>query len=169
MTWFSARNISVSTVPAAHEELWQLITDPDTLANLTPLIRSIEAPGSTWTCTLNGVEALGLRVEAEFTERMEFTDHRQIVFSHDPPAAEREWAGVAGIYDFDPVDDHTTGLKVDLTLSVDLPLPRLSRAAVEPIILSTMRITGQKFASNLYELLGLDPSTATITEVAPPR
>ena len=167
MTWFSARNISMSTVPVRSTEIWQLITDPDTLAALTPLVRSIEPSGSRWQWTLDGIDALGLNVNAVFTERMDFIDGRQIVFSHDPPSGRRESAGIEGIYDLTPVGE-ATDLKVDLTLSVDLPLPGLSRVAVEPLMQSLMRTTGAIFASNLYERLGLDPSTVAITEVALP-
>ena len=90
MTWFSARNISLSTVPVRSDEIWQLITDPSMLAALTPLVRTIEATGTHWEWALNGIEALGLKVEAAFTERMEFVDQRQITFIHDPPIGSRE-------------------------------------------------------------------------------
>ena len=168
MTWFSARNISMSTVPVRSNEIWRLITDPGALADLTPLVRSIEATGSQWEWALNGIEALGLKVEAVFTERMEFIDQRQIIFTHDPPIGSRERAGVEGVYDLTSNGRKATDLQVDLTLSVDLPLPGLSRHAVEPVLLSTMRATGQRFASNLYEQLGLDPATASVTEVPQP-
>jgi carbon monoxide dehydrogenase subunit G len=165
--WFSARNISVSTVPVSSERIWELITDPDMLAALTPLVRSIEASGSVWTWTLNGIEGLGLRVEPVFTERMKFTEGRQIVFTHEPPPGIKERASVEGTYDLTPDGDSATGLKVDLVLSVDLPLPGLSRPAVERVMNSSMRITGKRFASNLYDELDLDPAGMTITEVAP--
>jgi carbon monoxide dehydrogenase subunit G len=166
VTWFSARNASLSTVPVDADTLWELITDPATLAELTPLVRSIEASGSNWRWTLNGIEGLGLKVEAVFTERMEFIDRRQIVFSHEPAPGHRERAAVEGVYDFTPVGDKATELRVDLTLLVDLPLPRLSKPAVEKIMESSMRLTGHRFATNLYERLGLDPSTVSITELA---
>jgi len=168
VTWFSTRNISTSTVPVGRDEIWEVLTDPTTLADLTPLVRSIEATGSQWLWTLNGIDGLGLSVEAVFTERMEFTEGQQIVFTHDPPDGERERAAVEGVYDLTPAGENATDLKVDLELLVDLPLPRLSRHAVEPLMLSTMRLTGQRFATNLYEHLGLDPSTATITELGLP-
>ncbi len=164
MTWFSARNNSLSTVPVQADEIWPIITDPDMLASLTPLVRSIEARGACWEWSLNGIEALGLKVEATFTERMEFLDGRQIVFTHDPPTGSRERAGVEGIYDLTP-SGQATELQVDLTLSVDLPLPGLSRQAVERVLLSTMRATGQRFAVNLYEELGLDPATVSVVEL----
>jgi carbon monoxide dehydrogenase subunit G len=155
----------MSTVPVGPDEIWRVLTDPSTLAHLTPLVRSIEATDSQWRWKLNGIDGLGLSFEAVFTERMEFTEKQQIVFSHDPPADERERAAVEGVYDLTPAGETATDLQVDLELFVDLPLPGLSRRGVEPLILSTMRLTGQRFASNLYEHLGLDPSTVTITEV----
>ena len=167
VTWFSARNVSTSTVPVAPTRIWELITDPDTLTELTPLIRSIEPTGGHWRWTLNSIDGLGLSVAASFTERMEFIDERQIVFTHDPPAGARERAGVAGNYDLAPAGAASTDLRIDLTLSVDLPLPRLSRSIVQPVLEATMRATGQRFASNLYERLGLDPQTASITELSP--
>ena len=169
MTWFSARNISISTVPVKPEEIWHLISDPAALAALTPLVRSIEASGPQWRWTLNGIEGLGLNVEAVFTERMEFSEQRQIVFTHEPVSGPRERAGVEGVYDLTPQGPEATDLKVDLTLSVDLPMPRLSRQFVEPFILSTMRTTGRHFAANLYKRLGLDPSAASMTELSPPK
>ncbi|MBT8240106.1 MAG: SRPBCC family protein, partial [Acidimicrobiia bacterium] len=167
VTWFSARNISVSTVPVSSERIWELITDPHMLASLTPLVRSIEASGSVWTWTLNGIEGLGLRVEPVFTERMRFTEGRQIVFTHDPPKGVNERAAVEGTYDLTPEGDRSTGLSIDLVLSVDLPLPGLARPAVERVMYSSMQLTGKRYASNLYEELDLDPADVTITEVAP--
>ena len=168
MAWFSARTISASTVPVSSDQIWEVLTDPTTLAELTPLVRSIEASGSQWLWTLNGVEALGIKIEAAFTESMHFTDRRQIVFNHDPPPGRKEHAAVDGIYDLAPAGPKATDLRIDLTLAVDLPLPRLSRRAVERAVLSTMRVTGRQFASNLYERLGLDPATAEIAELSLP-
>ncbi len=169
MTWFSARNISLSTVPVPVSELWPLITDPSMLASLTPLVRSIESSGEHWRWTLNGIDGLGVTIEAVFTERMEFIDEEQIVFSHEPPAGARERAAVEGVYDFTSNGEDSTDLHVDLTLLVELPLPRLSRMGVERIMNTTMRATGQRFAANLYEELGLDPSDVEITELPTPR
>ena len=102
---------------------------------------------------------------ATFTEQMTFVDERQIRFEHAPPPGETERAGVDGVYDLTPVENRATGLRVDLTLSVDLPLPRLSAPAVERVLRTSMRATGQRFAENLYGLLDLDPSDASVTEV----
>jgi len=168
MAWFSARTISASTVPVGSDQIWEILTDPSALAELTPLIKSIEASGDHWLWKLNSIEALGLKVEAAFTERMEFSDGRQIVFAHDPPTGTKERAAVEGRYDVDPAGDDSTDLKVDLTLSVELPLPRLARHGVEKVIHSAMRVTGKQFAKNLYERLGLDPADATIKELKTP-
>ena len=164
MTVFRARNASSSTVPAPTQAIWELVTDPTTLAELTPLVSSIEAAGSTWTWSLDGITALGVTVDAVFTVRMEFIDGRRIVFSHEPPAGGRELAGLAGSYELTPDGDGQTDLAIDLTLSVDLPLPALSRKAVEGVLRTTMRTTGRRFAANLYDRLGLDPSTVDISE-----
>ncbi|MDH4076209.1 MAG: hypothetical protein OEW29_09760, partial [Acidimicrobiia bacterium] len=136
MTWFTARNISISTVPVRPDAIWRIITDPPTLAALTPMVRSIEASGSTWQWALTSIEALGLKVEAVFTERMEFVDQQQITFTHDPPVGSRERAGVEGVYTLSSTDANATDLRVDLTLSIDLPLPGLSRHAVQRVLLS---------------------------------
>ena len=168
MPWFSVRTISTSTVPVESDELWKIITDPRELAALTPLVRSIDASGNQWVWRLNGLEALGVSIEAVFTERMRFTDGRQIVFTHEPPGDKHERAGVEGIYDLTPANQDATDLRIDLTLAVELPLPRLAAPAVDRAIRSTMHATGHRFAHNLYERLGLDPSTATITHLPVP-
>lgn len=172
MTRFSARTINSSTVPVPLGSIWDIITDPNTLADLTPLVRTIEASGTQWLWTLNGIGALGIEVAPTFTERMRFVEGRRIIFEHDPPPGTKEQAAVDGVYDLAPTPgapDESTDLKIDLTLSIELPLPRISRAAVEPIIKSTMRITGRQFAANLYERLDLDPATATIVEHTTPQ
>ena len=99
---------------------------------------------------------------------MTFVDERQIRFEHTPPPGSHERTGVEGVYDLTPLEGDETVLRVDLTLSVDLPLPRLSAPAVERVLRTSMRITGQRFAENLYELLGLDPADVDVIEVPEP-
>ncbi len=161
---FRARNISVSEVPAPTAAIWACVSDAQTLAALTPLVRGIDVTGGYWTWHLAGIEGLGLHVAPSFTERMTFEHEREIVFTHDP-RGRKEHAGVDGRYLLTSLDDDRTRLKVDLTLFVDLPLPRLSAPAVERIMAATMQRTGRKFATNLYERLGLDPATVHITEL----
>ena len=115
----------MSTVPVGRKIIWDIITDPGQLADLTPMIRSIDRRDSVWVWHLHGIEALGVRLEAVFTERMTFVEQEQIVFTHDPPAGTRERAAVEGVYDLTATTATETRLKVDLTLKVELPLPRL--------------------------------------------
>lgn len=167
MTRFSSRNISTSTVPASTEQIWTLISNPATLASLTPLVRSIDGDGDLWVWSLAGISALGLTVAPTFTERMDFVDRRQIVFSHRPPDGSDEKAGAAGTYKLFPVDATHTRLAVDITLHIELPLPRLVARTVEGVMAATMKHTGARFATNLYERLGLDPATIDIAAVDP--
>lgn len=162
MATFSARNISVSDVPAPAEEIWPLITDPKTLSSLTPLVRSIKVDGDRWRWQLAGIDGFGITVAPVFTERMTFEPVRAIRFTHDPPKGHREHSGAEGTYTLTPLDDGGTRLRVDLTLTLEAPLPRVMAPAVQRLIASTMERTGRKFASNLYERLGLDPRSVRI-------
>ena len=163
MAKFSVRNVSTSTVPASEAAIWDVITDPVRLAAATPILESIEVAEPFWIWRLRPVEALGVKLQATFTERMAFIEHRRITFEHAPapPAVER--VGVDGVYELAP-GAGGTDLKVDLTLSVDAPLPRFAAAPVEVAVQTAMRSTGQRFARNLYVELGLDPDTATVNE-----
>lgn len=161
MTAFSSRNQSTADVPASQEAIWEVLSDPDALARLTPLVRAITADGDLWCWQLGGISALGLSVEPAFTERMTFTDGTCIRFRPDPPFGDGQRAGATGTYELSERDDGVTNLAIDITIEVDLPLPKLSAKAVERVMATTMARTGDRFARNLYEQLGLDPSTAT--------
>lgn len=163
MTWFSARTTARSHVPVPPDEMWRTLTDPAVLAALTPLVHSIEPDGDKWRWTLIGIDGLGVRAQPSFTEHMEFVDHREIVFTPAPPPGRAEHAAVDGVYHLEPAPGGCT-VAIDLTVRVDLPLPRVARRSVEKIMASTMRTTGQRFAANLYEHLGLDPTDASVEE-----
>lgn len=165
MNVFSSRNVSVSEVPAPVGDIWTLVSDAATLAELTPLVSSIDVDGEFWTWHLSGIEALGISVAPSFTEKMTFVEERSIVFGHQPKPGRKERAGAQGRYDLTPVGDQATRLKVDLTLHVELPLPKLSGAAVRKVMATTMTHTGKRFATNLYQRLGLDPATVRIREL----
>ncbi len=162
MTRFSSRNVSTSIVPAPIRSIWDAISDPATLATLTPLVRSIESNGAVWVWSLAGITALGITVAPSFTERMDFVELRRIEFSHQPPRGSDEKAGAVGTYELHPIDATCTRLAVDITLHVELPLPRLAARTVQGVMAATMRHTGARFAINLYERLGLDPATIDI-------
>lgn len=159
MTRFQNRNVSTGDLPVTPEVIWGVLTDPGLLAELTPLIKAITADGDRWCWQLTGISALGVSVAPSFTEQMTFTPHERIEFHHDPPPGSDERAGVEGVYTLDPLPDGGVRLCVDLTMWVDLPLPKLSKRAVERIMAESMQRTGDRFAANLYRHLGIDPAT----------
>ncbi len=159
MTTFSSRNTSVAIVPAARERIWALLREADVLAAMTPLVTSIDVAGDTWTWHLRGISAVGVSVTPTFTELMTFDEPHEIRFTHHPPNGRNERAGATGIYVLERIDDNQTRLSIDITLCVDLPLPRLSRRVVEGTIATMMQRTGDRFATNLYERLSIDPAT----------
>ncbi len=163
MASFTARNISASTVPVSADLIWKQISDPASLTALTPLVRSIIVEGDLWRWQLTGIEALGVSVAPTFTERMEFIEPRLIRFDHETAHGERERAGADGTYELTQRGDETE-LKVDIALTVELPLPRLSAGAVERVMRASMQRTGKRFAVNLYHRLGLDPATIVIKQ-----
>lgn len=156
MTAFTANNTSSAVVRAPRSQIWAILTDPDKLADLTPLVRTIEANGSTWVWSLAGIKGLGMEVAPTFTEAMDFLPEERIDYAHTPPAGTTEWAGADGWY---RLADHPTGttVSISITLHVDLPLPRLSTRAVEGVMHQAMVRTGDAFARNLDRELGLRP------------
>lgn len=160
MNRFEARNISTADVPAARGDIWDVLSSPETLAELTPLLDGITVHGEKWCWKLGGISALGVEIAPSFTERMEFEPQETIKFAHDPPPGAKERAGADGIYTLEAIDDTTTHLEIDITLHVELPLPRASRRAVERIMSTTMTKTGNVFGERLYERLGVDPAKA---------
>ena len=168
MSAFSSRNFSVAVVPAAREAIWAILRDADALAELTPLIATIDVDGDLWTWHLRGISALGVSVTPSFTELMLFDEPSEIRYVHQPPNGRSERAGASGVYTLEAIDTVSTRLSVDITLCVDLPLPRIVRRAVEATMASMMQRTGQKFAENLYERLGIDPATIDPANVDAP-
>lgn len=156
MTTFSANNTSSAVVRAPRDRIWAILTDPDLLADLTPLVRTIVADGDTWVWSLAGIKGLGMDVAPSFTEQMTFTPEERIDYAHTPPPGSKEWAGADGWYQ---LEDHPTGttVSISITLHVDLPLPRLSTRAVEGVMTQAMIRTGDAFARNLNQELGVHP------------
>lgn len=155
MARFEARNVSEADVAASRDEIWALVTSPESLAQLTPLIEHINAEGDQWCWQLKSISALGVHVKPSFTEHMSFEEERRITFEHRPPPGKPERAGAAGVYALDDGPEGGTHLAVDITLHVELPLPAVSRRAVERVMVSTMARTGERFAANLYARLGV--------------
>ena len=133
MTWFCARTVARSSVPVPPNAIWRVLTDPTTLAELTPLVHSIEPDGEHWRWTLHGIDGLGVRVRATFTEQMTFIEERRIEFVPAPPPGKPERAAVDGIYTLEPTDGGCD-VGIDLTARVDLPLPGVARRSVEGLM-----------------------------------
>jgi len=169
MSTFSSRNVSSADVPASGADIWRVLTDAPLLARLTPLVKRIDADGSTWVWHLAGISALGVTVAPTFTEQMTFTEPSEIVFAHRPPDGRSERAGANGVYRLTELDAGRTRLGIDITLCVELPLPRLSRRVVEGVMAASMQRTGDRFAINLYDHLGIDPAAVDVAPVGARR
>jgi carbon monoxide dehydrogenase subunit G len=156
MARFESSVVSQADVPATRETIWGVVTSPEHLANLTPLIKRIQADGDLWQWQLNSISALGTRITPTFTEKMTFEEGHLLAYEHRPRPGSNERAGARGTYTLDDLPDGGTHLSVDLTLHVELPLPGISRRAVERVMFTMMTRTGQKFAENLYAYLGVD-------------
>lgn len=154
MTRFEASDESTMVVAAPRRDIWAVLTDPTVLAELTPLLRRIDADGDRWRWHMAGISALGAEVAPSFTEEMRFTDGERIAFRHAPPAGSRERSGADGVYVLADAEGGTQ-LAVDITIHVDLPLPSMSRAAVQRVMSQTMRRTGERFHDNLLAHLGV--------------
>jgi carbon monoxide dehydrogenase subunit G len=153
MTKFQATIESEAIVGAARNKIWDVLTDPKLLAELTPLLRRIDAHGDTWTWHLTRIAALGVSISPAFTEQMRFEDGSRIDYTHRPPNGVKERAGAEGWYELRDVSDGTQ-LAISLTLCVELPLPRAATPAVQRVMRSMMRRTGDKFSANLLNHLG---------------
>ena len=155
MTRFSASTDNEAIVPADRMAIWAVLTDPDAAAELTPLLRSIDADGDLWTWHMMRISALGVGITPSFTERMTFDEGRRIEYPTNRRPASASAPAREGWYELCDADGGTR-LKISLTLSVDLPLPRAASPAVTRVMTRTMGRTGDKFSANLYEHLGVD-------------
>lgn len=158
VTCFQTRNVSSGDVPVPRSAVWEVLTDPVCLTEMTPLLDGIGVDGDRWCWQLSGIRALGVEVAPSFTEQMTFDEPSRITFRHAPPAGRTERAGADGVYELTEVAPDRTHLSIDITLHVDLPLPALSRRAVERVMKSSMARTGDVFAERLYRRLGVDPA-----------
>lgn len=154
MNRFEATNHSTEVVPADRHDIWAVLTDPETLTKLTPMLHRIDTHGDRWVWHMLGFSALGVEVAPSFTETMQFSEAERIDFEHAPPPGRHERAGADGRYVLEDAPDGTR-LDVRLTVHVDLPLPRMSRGAVTRVMEQSMRTTGGRFARNLLAHLGV--------------
>jgi carbon monoxide dehydrogenase subunit G len=154
MNRFSATTDSEAVVAADREAIWAVLTDPVVLPRLTPLLRRIDTDGDVWRWQMTSIRVLATSIAPSFTEQMKFDAPRRIDFTHAPPPGRTERAGAEGCYLLDSVPG-ATRLRISLTLSVDLPLARAARPAVERIMSTVMARTGDRFAANLLRHLGM--------------
>ncbi|HEY1133580.1 MAG TPA: SRPBCC family protein [Nocardioides sp.] len=155
MTAFTVTHEATAVLPVTRQAVWDVLTDPSTLAELTPLLTSIEEQGEHWVWRMAKVPGLSLAVAPEFTERMTFTELERIEFRHDPPAGRTEDAGAEGWYALGDAADGAVDLAISLAITVDLPLPRLSAPAVKAAMKRVVVSMGAGFAENLDRHLGL--------------
>jgi carbon monoxide dehydrogenase subunit G len=154
MTCFSATNHSEAVVAADRKDVWAALTDPVLLPRLTPLLRSIDTDGDTWRWHLTRLTVLGIGLSPVFTEQMTFHEPDRIDYAHRP-VGRSEIAGADGWYLLSDTDAGGTHLEIELTMHVDLPLPRAAKPAVTGVMRTMMQHTGDRFAANLLDHLGV--------------
>jgi carbon monoxide dehydrogenase subunit G len=133
--------------------VWEALVDPALVARFTPFVRRITASGEHWSWALSGLTVAGVGIAPEFTEAMTFVEPERIEFRHDPPAGVAEKAGVAGFYELSPVEGGTR-LRTEMSISVDLPLPRVAGAGVRAAMGRVIALMGERFSANLLAHLG---------------
>jgi hypothetical protein len=149
---FTAGISGTAVVPAGRHRIWAALTDPQLLPKLTPLLVRIEADGDLWRWHLMRISALGVGISPVFTERMRFQPMERIDYSHQPPPGSHEFAGVEGSYRLTEVPGGTR-LAAELTMCVELPLPRAAAPAVQAVMRTTMARTRDRFSANLLRYL----------------
>jgi carbon monoxide dehydrogenase subunit G len=154
---FRARNKSEATLRSSQDKVWEVLTDPTLLPELTPYLQRIDVDGKHWTWSLTHIPVLSATVAPTFTEVMTFDEPTRITFAHDPDRPD-ERTGVEGEYLLRPEvrPDGSTGthVAIDLEIWCDLPLPRVSRIAVETVMHGVVAAMGRRFASNMLRHLG---------------
>lgn len=148
MATFTATTSNREVVKADRADIWAALTDPDLLPRLTPYLSRITVDGDHWRWEMTKLPVLGVSIAPAFTELMSFEEGRRIEYTHDPPDGKHEKAGAEGVYHLKDVDGGTE-LSIDLTLCVDLPLPRASSRAVQRVMRGVMDRMGTTFARNL--------------------
>lgn len=152
MSRFTASTESDAVVTADRSAVWAVLSDPEALPRLTPLLDRIEADGDLWHWEMARIPVLGVSVAPSFTERMRFEPERRIDFEHAPPDGRPERAAAEGWYLLDDAE-HGTRLRVRLELCVEVPLPRAARPAVTRVIAGVVQRMGDRFSANLLREL----------------
>ena len=153
MATFSTANRSTATVTADVDAVWDVLTDPDQIARLTPFLHSVKEEGEHWVWQLTKVPVLGASFSFTFRERMDFDEPHRIDFTHDPAPGADESAGVVGWYKLAP-RPAGTHLETSMKITVDLPFPGVVRPAVTTAMKGVVALMGQRFSHNLLAHLG---------------
>lgn len=151
MTRFSSTSRSTAQLAFERERVWAALSDPDLLPRLTPNLKRIDADGDRWTWHLGQIPVMGRSLGISFTEVMAFDEPERIDFTHDDDATgEKTW--VEGSY---LLTEHPEGseVSIDLTVTADLPFPRLARPGVETAMATVMAGMGRGFGRNLQRHL----------------
>lgn len=152
MNRFRAHNSSEANLRSAPDRVWDVLTDPELLPRLTPYLKRIEVDGDRWTWHLTRIPVMSATITPTFTEVMTFEEPTRIVFAHDPAKTD-ERTGVEGTYLLTPAGSGTH-VAIDLEIWCDLPLPRISRIAVETVMGGVVAAMGKRFAANMLRHLG---------------
>lgn len=153
MTCFETTIRTDDVLTADADAVWDLMHDPDLLAQLTPAIARITTDGDLWCWHMSGISALGIDIAPAFWVRMRFDEEeRTIRFSHEPGGG-REIAGASGTYVLAEVPEGTY-VGIDLTAHVELPVPALAGRAVRGVMERTIVAGGGRFGENLVRHLG---------------
>ncbi|WP_310528613.1 SRPBCC family protein [Nocardioides sp.] len=152
MNRFRARTRSQATLHSAPERVWHVLTDPELLPVLTPYLRHIDVDGERWTWHLTRIPVMSATITPTFTEVMTFDEPTLIGFAHDS-AQTHERTGVEGHYELTSAGTGTR-VAIDLEIWCDLPLPRLSRIAVETVMHGIVAAMGRRFSANMLRHLG---------------
>lgn len=153
MATFRARNRSSAVLRSSRSEVWAVLTDADLIARMTPYVTAIDVDGDRWTWRMAQIPVLGISVAPTFTEVMELHPEDRIVFTHDPDRPD-EMTSVMGTYDLADHAGGGTDVSIDLQIACDLPLPGLTRPAVERVMAGVVKHMGTVFSRNLLKHLG---------------
>lgn len=161
MATFSATKTSEATVDHPRDLVWDVLTDPAAIARLTPMVRSITAKDDLWHWQLVNIPVLGQSFELGFTEAMTYEPKSAITFSHAPAGKGTERAGTNGRYDLNDASKGSTHLRIELSVTVDLPFPRLAKPAIQATMQGVLAAMGSGFGRSIEKELR--------ARAAPPR
>ncbi|MEO7268494.1 MAG: hypothetical protein ABIW49_04725 [Knoellia sp.] len=145
MATFSATKVSEATVDHPRDLVWEVLTDAAAIARLTPMVRSITAEDDLWRWQLVRIPVLGQSFELGFTEAMSYDPKTTITFAHAPQGKNAERAGTDGRYDLSEAGKGSTHLRIELTVTVDLPFPRLAKPAIQATMQGVLAAMGSGF------------------------